>query len=117
MGSRMTVTKADIGYSLSIQANIPNKLATEFVDVLLDTVSDSLKRGEAVKWANFATFSVSLKNARPGRNLHTDTEITIPQRYVVVFRPSENLKYYVGANHSMDKMQYIEAEKETVVEA
>ncbi|MBF12819.1 MAG: integration host factor subunit alpha [Legionellales bacterium] len=112
-----TVTKADIGYLLASQANLPHKIATDFVESVLAVISTSLKSGQTVKWANFATFSVKLKDARPGRNLHTDSEIIIPPRYVVVFKPSESLKYYVGvpkSKYNRASHQVVEGELETV---
>lgn len=109
-----TVTKADIGYLLASQADLPHKIATEFVDSVLEVISSSLMSGKAVKWANFATFSVKLKDARPGRNLHTDSEIIIPPRYVVVFKPSENLKHYVGYHKARYTAKQVEYDEQVV---
>ena len=62
------------------------------MESVLSHMSDALVRGETVKISSFGTFSVRQKNERVGRNPKTGTEVPIPPRRVLVFRPSHVLK-------------------------
>jgi DNA-binding protein HU-beta len=53
------------------------KEAQAAVDCVLDTIVQSLKKGEAVTLVGFGTFKVAKRKARVGRNPKTGAEITI----------------------------------------
>lgn len=73
--------------------------APALVDLVLEEMSRALERGEDVKLSSFATFSVSSKNARLGRNPKTGVEVMITPRKVVTFSPSNVLKGEIVRAH------------------
>ncbi len=71
---------------------ISKKEAGILVNLLLDTVRDTLLRGENVKISGFGSFVVRAKNDRVGRNPHSGEELLIPARKVLTFKPSQLLR-------------------------
>lgn len=71
---------------------LSKKETAELIDVLLDTIRETLVSGEEVKIGGFGTFSVRQKRERKGRNPHTGGELLISARRVLSFRPSQLLR-------------------------
>ena len=74
-----------------------------FVDAVLEEITKTLEKGEAVKLSGFGTFAVRKKNQRIGRNPKTGTVVPISPRRVVMFKPSVILKQEVNGNPSGTK--------------
>lgn len=87
------MTKADIietvydklgGYS--------KREAAELVEIVFETLKDTLSKSEKVKISGFGNFVVREKKARMGRNPQTKKPIEISARKVLTFKPSQVLK-------------------------
>ena len=72
----------------------------EILDVLqtaIDYVGDRLAKGDEVVLRNFGTFEVRMTRAKKGRNpKQADTEVVIPPRAVVKFKPGKELRERVA---------------------
>jgi len=68
------------------------KEAQAAVDCVLSSITDALKKGEAVTLIGFGTFKVSERKARKGRNPQTGAEIQIAARKLPKFVPGKALK-------------------------
>jgi len=68
------------------------KEAGLLVNILLDTMRDTLVSGDNVKISGFGSFVVRQKKDRVGRNPHTKEELIIPARKVLTFKPSQVLR-------------------------
>jgi integration host factor subunit alpha len=55
-------------------------------------MKDTLAEGDKIKISGFGNFVVRDKRARPGRNPQTGEAITISERKVLTFKPSQVLK-------------------------
>ncbi|HVI23921.1 MAG: integration host factor subunit alpha [Myxococcales bacterium] len=86
------MTKADVVESVCKEAGFSKKEAAEIVEMVFDTVKDTLERGEKIKLSGFGNFIVREKKSRVGRNPQTGQEIEISARRVLTFRPSQVLK-------------------------
>lgn len=62
------------------------------VNLILDTMKEALEDGKKVKISGFGNFEIREKEARKGRNPQTGAEITISERRVLTFKPSQVLK-------------------------
>ncbi len=62
------------------------------VDTMIDTIVNSLKRGEEVSIAGLGIFSVKSRAARTARNPRTGESISVPSMKVPKFRPAKALK-------------------------
>ena len=101
--------KVDIANELYEKIGISKKEAMDIVEIVLDTLKDSLKNGETVKIAGFGNFVVRNKRERKGRNPKTGEEIGISPRKVVTFRPSHIFKEYV--NGQKPQVESFESQK------
>ena len=66
--------------------------ATALVDLVLDTISNELVKGEKVSISGFGIFNVSSRNARDGINPKTGEKIKIAASKSAKFRPGKELR-------------------------
>ncbi len=86
------MTKSDIVEAVYQNVGFTKKRAAEVVNLILDTMKEALEDGEKVKISGFGNFEIRNKDARKGRNPQTGEEITITERRVLTFKPSQVLK-------------------------
>ena len=86
------MTKADIIESVYEKVGFSKKEAAEVVEMVFDTIKETLEHGEKIKISGFGNFIVREKKSRVGRNPQTGEEIEISERRVLTFKVSKNLK-------------------------
>lgn len=86
------MTKAELIDVIAQKANLTGKAAREAVATMLNTIRDSLKRGEKVVLTGFGTFVVRSRAQRRGRNPRTGEVISIPARKTPGFTAGKALK-------------------------
>lgn len=86
------VTKAVLSSKISTAIGLKPKEAMEVVESVLDTIRETLIKGEDVLISGFGKFVVMAKRERVGRNPQTGLAVTIAARKVLRFRPSEVFK-------------------------
>ncbi len=94
------MTKADIIEGVYEKVGFSKKESAEIVELVFDTVKETLERGDKIKISGFGNFQVRQKKARVGRNPQTGKEIEISARRVLTFRPSQVLKTALNAGPS-----------------
>jgi integration host factor subunit alpha len=87
-----TVTKADIVEKVYDKIGFSKKEASELVEMVFNSLKETLQKGEKVKISGFGNFLVRGKKERVGRNPQTGDQIKISARRVLTFRPSQVLK-------------------------
>jgi len=65
------------------------------VQIVLNTIKNTLKKRETVYLSGFGTFKAAKRKARKGRNPKTGAEIKIKSMHVVQFKPSKGFKVAV----------------------
>src|SRR5205823_1119372 len=68
------------------------KEAADLVDLVFETMKETLGRGEKIKISGFGNFVLRDKRQRRGRNPQTGEPLTIDERRVLTFKPSPILK-------------------------
>jgi integration host factor subunit alpha len=86
------MTKSDIVEAVYQNVGFTKKRAAEVVNLILDSMKEALEGGDKVKISGFGNFEIRQKDARKGRNPQTGVEITISERRVLTFKPSQVLK-------------------------
>lgn len=86
------MTKADIVEAIYEKVGFSKKEAADLVEMVFETVKETIESGEKIKISGFGNFVVRHKQPRVGRNPQTGVEITISDRRVLTFRPSAVLK-------------------------
>lgn len=93
MSARKTMTKADIVEAVyESLGGFSKKESAEIVEMVFETIKETLEQGEKIKISGFGNFVVRQKKERTGRNPQTGEEITIAPRRVLTFKPSQVLK-------------------------
>jgi DNA-binding protein HU-beta len=89
------MNKQDVVSKIAKDAGITKTTAAAAVDSLIDSITRSLKKGDAVSFVGFGTFKVSNRKARTARNPQTGDAIKIPKRRVPRFSAGKALKQAV----------------------
>lgn len=77
---------------LAEQTDVTKKAATETIDLVFDTIANTLKNGGKVDIPGFGKFEVKHRNARTGINPATRETIEIPATNAPTFKASKVLK-------------------------
>ena len=86
------MTKAEIVEAIYEKVGFSKKEAADLVEMVFETIKETLETGEKIKISGFGNFVVRQKQPRVGRNPQTGQEITITDRRVLTFKPSAVLK-------------------------
>lgn len=93
----MAMTKADIVEALYEKIGFSKKEAADLVELVFDSLKNTLASGNKIKISGFGNFVVREKRSRIGRNPQTGESIEISARRVLTFRPSQVLRAEVNA--------------------
>ena len=88
----MYMTKADLVDLIFGKVGLSKIESQNIIELIFETVKQTLVEGESVKVSGFGTFNVKKKNARRGRNPKTGEELQITPRRVITFRASNHFK-------------------------
>ncbi len=83
------MTKAEVVERVGQQTGISRQQAYDAVEIFLESIREAIQRGEKVSLVGFGAFFVKEKNARRGRNPRTGQNISIPRKYVPIFKPGK----------------------------
>lgn len=79
---------------------MPKKTIQEVLTAILQSIEESLVKGDKVQLVGFGAFETKLRRAREGRNPQTGETIQIPATRVPVFKPGKSLKDAITANQN-----------------
>ena len=74
------------------KAGMTKKDAERVVNATIETITESLVKGEKVQVSGFGIFEVKSREARIGRNPRTKQSIQIPATRLPAFKASKTLK-------------------------
>ncbi len=94
----VAMTKADLVDAIYEKIGFSKKEASDLVELVFDTLKDSLAQGAKIKISGFGNFVVREKRSRVGRNPQTGESIEISARRVLTFRPSQVLRSQVNGS-------------------
>ena len=87
------MTKADIVQAVYARVGgFSKKESADLVDLVFETMKETLGRGEKIKISGFGNFVLRDKRQRQGRNPQTGDPIVITERRVLNFKASQLLK-------------------------
>ena len=89
----MTLTKRDLVMRISEETGTAQQEVLRVLQKMLDHVAEALAKGDKVELRNFGVFEVKTRKARIGRNPNApETDVPIPQRSVVKFKPGKEMR-------------------------
>lgn len=87
------MTKSEFVDAVSDRVDgLSRKQATDVVDAVLETITDTLQRGSDVTFSGFGKFHVAERGAREGVNPRTGERMQIPASKVPRFTAGSGLK-------------------------
>ena len=96
------MTKADMVQALySRLGGFSKKESADLVDLVFETMKETLGRGDKIKISGFGNFVLRDKRPRQGRNPQTGTPIMITERRVLSFKASQLLKHALNDEASI----------------
>lgn len=91
------MTKAEFVSAVAEKAGLNKKDTASVVNAALETLSETLAKGEKLTFTGFGVFEVRERAAREGRNPRDPGKtVHIPARKVPVFKPGKVLKARVS---------------------
>jgi len=86
------MNKSDLIEAVASAADMSKAAAGKAVDAVIDSITDALKKGDAVSIVGFGTFEVRERAARSGRNPQTGATIEIAASKAPAFKAGKALK-------------------------
>src|SRR5579872_2449212 len=88
-----TMTKRDLVIRISNETGLVQQQVLDVVQKTLDYIAEAVSKGDKVELRNFGVFEVKIRKARIGRNPNAPaTDVPIPQRAVVKFKPGKEMR-------------------------
>lgn len=87
-----SITKNSLAKSVLYHTGLPISISEEVINQIFEDIVKYTALDGVVKIANFGTFKIKQKKARPGRDINNNSFIEIPSRKVVSFQASEKLR-------------------------
>ena len=91
------MNKLEMVNAISIKADCTKKDAAKYLDAVVETITETLARGEKISLVGFGSFEVVDREARTGRHPQTGEPIEIPASKTPKFRAGTKLKEIVNA--------------------
>ena len=91
------MTKAELVTMVAEKADLTKKDAEKAISAVVDSISETLAKGEKIQLVGFGTFEVSERAERTGRNPQTGKEMVIPASKAPKFKAGKALKDMINA--------------------
>lgn len=87
------MTKSElVELMLSKQSNYPSSDIKEAINIVIDSMTQSLALGKRVEVRGFGSFSLRYRKGRIGRNPKTGEKVELDSKYVPHFKPGKALR-------------------------
>jgi len=90
------MTKAELVDDVANAAELTKKDAERLVEIVFESIIESLNQGEKIELRGFGSFRVRERGARRGRNPKTGEAVSIPAKRVPYFKPGKELKEMIN---------------------
>lgn len=91
------MNKADLVNEVANSTGLTKAKSGEVIDTIINSIQNSLKKGDNVTLVGFGTFGTSKRKARQGRNPKTGAVINIPGKTVAKFKAGSKLSESVNS--------------------
>jgi integration host factor subunit beta len=86
------VTKKEIVKTISEEIGMTQLKTKEIVQKTFDAIVKTLVEEERIELRNFGVFEVKKRAARKARNPRTGDKVSVPEKYVVTFKPGKEME-------------------------
>ena len=92
------MTKADLVDEVSRTVQVTKKQAEAIVNIVFDSIVQSLRAGEKIELRGFGSFRLRNRKSRTGRNPKTGARVDVPSKRIPYFKPGKELKELINAD-------------------
>jgi integration host factor subunit beta len=89
------MTKAELAEKVATKINLTKKQTEVIINILFQSITDSLGEGDKVELRGFGSFRVRHRNARVGRNPKSGEKVEVPAKKVPFFKAGRELRELV----------------------
>lgn len=93
------MTKKDMAKVIAEDVGITQAQAQEIVQRVFNGIIDTLVEEGRIELRNFGVFEVKKRKSRQARNPRTGDKVSVPERFVVVFKPGREMEERVRQSH------------------
>jgi integration host factor subunit beta len=111
------MTKAELVEDVARAAELTKKDAERLVEIVFESIIDTLNQGEKIELRGFGSFRVRERGARRGRNPKTGDPVDIPAKRVPYFKPGKELKELINEEEGADEAEAPVASAQSEIEA
>jgi nucleoid DNA-binding protein len=86
------VTKKEIVKTISDEIGLTQLKTKEIVQKTFDAIVDTLVEDKRIELRNFGVFEVKRRAARKARNPRTGEKVSVPEKFVVTFKPGKEME-------------------------
>ena len=86
------MSKQQLVEMIAEKAGLTKADASRALEATMESIQETLKKGEKVSLVGFGTFATSKREAREGRNPRTGETVKITARTAVTFKAGSKLK-------------------------
>lgn len=98
------MNKFDLIEIMAERSHVSKRTAEHAYHVIIEQITDTLKKGEKVKFSNFGTFRVSQRATHTRLHNETGAEIKTPATNMVKFKPGKRLAEAVNESKTPAKL-------------
>jgi integration host factor subunit beta len=92
------MTKAELVDEVARTVQLTKKQAETIVNLVFDSIVDSLRAGEKIELRGFGSFRLRSRKSRLGRNPKTGAKVDVPSKKIPYFKPGKELKELINEN-------------------
>ena len=90
------LTKAELVDEVARAVQLTKKQAEAIVNIVFDSIVDSLRSGEKIELRGFGSFRLRSRKSRTGRNPKTGEKVEVPSKKIPYFKPGKELKELIN---------------------
>ena len=95
----MAIVKSKLLKQLSTSyPNFLKKDLEKFINIILEEIKQTLKRGERVELRGFGVFTTNIQKARISRNPKTGEKVNTPEKKTIHFKMAKDLFKKINNN-------------------
>lgn len=92
------MNRKEFSSAVAKKADVTQVVANKVVGASIETIKETLAKGEKIEIIGFGIFEAKLREARTGRNPQTGAAIKIPATVAPTFRAGKAFKDYLKEN-------------------
>ena len=109
------MTKKEIVKTISEEIGLTQLKTKEIVQKTFDAIVETLVEDRRIELRNFGVFEVKKRAARKARNPRTGDKVSVPEKFVVTFKPGKEMEERVRELERREAEEAAKAEREAAL--